>query len=202
MKTVGGIDVGRYRDGGMAWPARRVEQRLDRTERAFMELSKTERLILSNQYRILEKLDPSPRWTRLREAVEHGYPLHLDWATDYLFEPMTREECQEVRDTLSLYEKIQDAQKAHPDDITLQESEFPGYGDTESDRALFVEFMHRNEEWTYLRKSEKAFVPMIARYREQLRRWAAAKPGDRARRLSAPLGVETVRAILASEETV
>lgn len=163
-----------------------------------MELTPVERLILSNQYRILEKLEPDAGWGRFRETIDHGYPLHLDrLVRDSMFEPLTREECQEVRDTLSVYERIQDAHRAHPGELTDIEVQFPGYGDgDEAKYALFVDFMHRNREWAHLDKAPNALVPMAAFYRELLQRWRAAHP-TRLELVSSGISVAEARRLLA-----
>ena len=74
-------------------------------------LSKFERLILSNQMRILEALypDEADGIAIQREAIENGYELLYRWQAQYIYEGddvMTSEECLEVWDTLDMFDAI------------------------------------------------------------------------------------------------
>ncbi len=70
-----------------------------------MELDKKERLILHNQYLILEKLYPeqAKQYSVCREAIESGYELHYDWMTEFLIDPMKERECRKTLDILSMH---------------------------------------------------------------------------------------------------
>lgn len=73
-----------------------------------MELDKVDRLMLSNQFKILEKLYPeeSDHYHRHRKALEEGYTLHYDWMFDNIYEEMSVEDCREVIDILDMYRAI------------------------------------------------------------------------------------------------
>lgn len=73
------------------------------------KLTKLERLILSNQYLILEKLDPecADYYAEKRIAIEDGYELHYDACYSNLSNTvLSEEECEEVIDILSMYRAI------------------------------------------------------------------------------------------------
>lgn len=76
-----------------------------------MTLSKFEKVILMNQYDILEKLskdkDTKKWYSEKREVIKKGYPLELDSIFDSMEEPKSENDCREVRDILSMFNDIQ-----------------------------------------------------------------------------------------------
>ncbi|MDU6983957.1 MAG: YfbU family protein [Terrisporobacter othiniensis] len=73
------------------------------------KLSRIERLMLSNQYRILEKLypDEAEYYENNRKAIEEGFELHYDDCFSVLSEDiMTEDECNEVIDILNMYRAL------------------------------------------------------------------------------------------------
>ena len=73
------------------------------------KLTRIERLILSNQYRILESLypDEAEYYENNRKAIEEGFELHYDDCFSVLSEDvMTEEECSEVIDILNMYRSL------------------------------------------------------------------------------------------------
>jgi uncharacterized protein YfbU (UPF0304 family) len=78
-----------------------------------MELSKQERLILSNQYRILERLYPKNKkdFARCRTVVERGYALDYDEISEDICDEMSIEESQRVLDILSMYSALDSSAK-------------------------------------------------------------------------------------------
>jgi uncharacterized protein len=77
-------------------------------ERDEMKLSKLERLMLSNQLKILEKLYPeeASSYAEKRKAIEYGFALHFPWLMDHIYDEMTVEECKEVLDILEMFSAI------------------------------------------------------------------------------------------------
>lgn len=67
------------------------------------KLTKTERLILSNQYRILEIIDSEAKahWERSREAVERGYEFEYDRYCE-ISDPLPESECRMVVEILDM----------------------------------------------------------------------------------------------------
>lgn len=77
-------------------------------------LSRFDRLMLRNQYLILEKLYPeeAEHYAEIREAIENGYEQHYSSCIEGVLDGddvMTVEECRMVLDTLTVFEQIQDA---------------------------------------------------------------------------------------------
>lgn len=74
-----------------------------------IKLSKLERLVLANQYRILERLYPEEAdyYEANRKAIESGFELHYEDCFSALSEDeLTSKECEEVLDILSMYRAI------------------------------------------------------------------------------------------------
>ncbi|QFI53728.1 YfbU family protein [Aeromonas simiae] len=69
-----------------------------------MNMSHTERLILSNQYEILSKLNPEQAdvYQRAKTIIERGYCLQL-LELEKSFGHLERDTCQEVIDTLEMH---------------------------------------------------------------------------------------------------
>ena len=94
-----------------------------------MKLTKQERLILSNQYRILEKLCPeeADAFSKQRIAIEEGYPLEYDWK--HLCDEMSETECEEVIDILSMFSSLvcSTLELKDKSGVELQKIKFPGF---------------------------------------------------------------------------
>ena len=73
-----------------------------------MELSLKDRLILSNQYRILEKLYPeeADSLANDRRAIENGYTMNYAWLTGHLLDELSEERCNEVWDILEMHRAL------------------------------------------------------------------------------------------------
>lgn len=107
-----------------------------------------ERLILTNQMRILEALYPDEAESIAvqREAIERGYELLYRWQAEHIYEGddvMTAEECLEVWDTLDMFDAINRAIKRleKPEYFERLRSKFAGYdGNYESKFMAFAAF--------------------------------------------------------------
>lgn len=73
-----------------------------------MEMKKVDRLILSNQYRILEALYPDERdaYAKLRAVIEGGYSLHYSDLAECLNEELIPQQCEEG-DILEMFRSLQ-----------------------------------------------------------------------------------------------
>lgn len=123
------------------------------------KFTRLERLMLSNQMRILEALypDEADAIAVQREALEHGYELLYRWQAEYIFEGddvMTAEECLEVWDTLDMFDAINRAilRLEKPEYHEKLCSKFMGYdGNNESKFMAFASFtVRRLERFDYV----------------------------------------------------
>lgn len=71
-------------------------------------MDKIQRLVLVNQYRILEKVDPHEAefYSTAREALENGYSLEYSRAFEILSDEISEDECRFVWDTLDLFDTM------------------------------------------------------------------------------------------------
>lgn len=145
-----------------------------------MELTKKDRLFLSNQLRILEALYPDEEnyFAIRREAIENGYALCFDIDYDYIYEGedmMTEEECLEVWDTMEMYASIARARERNPEDTRgLGDAKFSGYdGNNETKFMSFAEYtVQRLGRFRYLELEQNNYfnshMPMRDKYQRML----------------------------------
>ncbi len=139
-----------------------------------MALSKTERLILMNQYRLLAILEPDQAESHeaVRDALESGYVAAYEQLFDYISDDLTKEECHFVVDALTVYEALQ---RAKSDDDSVA---FPGFdGNNEAQHLGYLRYVVKKEgRFDYLKfagrdfNSHMAMIPiyerMIAKHEE------------------------------------
>lgn len=99
-----------------------------------MELSKKDRLILINQYLILDKLYPDNGYDKLMRILENGYKKEYYRLDDFVYPEMCEEDCKFVYDVLEMYRSI------HFSNIDskyeIQDTKFPGFDGNASDGYL------------------------------------------------------------------
>lgn len=149
-------------------------------------LTKKERLMLINQYLILEKLYPesADSYRRNRRALEDGYTLHYGWLYHYMGDDMSVEDCRYVLSVLELYEAISWSyrdlveQKANLDGLTKDDIRFMGFdGNQEPEFLGYARyFVHDLNRFNALVEGDGYLVPnshypTTEMYRQQLARW-------------------------------
>lgn len=99
-----------------------------------MSFTLNERLILANQYTILEKLseheDDAKRYAQLRNIVQDGLTLEYgDLFSGFENEELTEQQCNDVIDILDMYRHITDSYEALEDkqELTASDVRFPGF---------------------------------------------------------------------------
>lgn len=148
-----------------------------------MELSKKDRLILANQYRIMEKLQPelAAVFAAARHAVEGGYELHYDELTRGLLEPLSVEQCRWVLHVLEMFTALRLAYDGLKDKSGIEEWQvrFAGFDPTHepayqsyawyviSDLKKFPELAAAGDHATP--------APMLGRYQVMLAEWHRSK---------------------------
>lgn len=146
------------------------------------KLTKLERLMLSNQYLILEKLDPEcgDYYAEKRIVLEEGYELHYeDVYSNISSTVLSAEECREVIDILSMYRAITDSMKPEYD-IQHYNLEFPGFDlndEYEGKLVLytryFINTLNRFEELKYgeQKGNFNSHALKLSTYRKMLEKW-------------------------------
>ena len=150
-----------------------------------MKLDIKERLTLSYQLKILEKLYPEDKeyYAKHRKAIEDGYELHYDWITEHLSEGLTSEECTFVLDVLDMYAAFHFSfkQLKSPTKLTEKAVKFPGFdGNHETMYMAYTKyFIEDLDRFNEIRESTNGYYnshsQMIPKYRKMLDKWKEYK---------------------------
>lgn len=143
-----------------------------------MELTIKERLSLSYQLKIIEKLYPEEAdyYASHRKAIEEGYELHYNWISEHLYEGLKKEECKEVLDILDMYSNLYFSfrELKNPKNLTISQIVFPGFdGNNETMRMAytryFIEDLQRFETIKKLTKGNyNSHIQYLNKYRKML----------------------------------
>jgi hypothetical protein len=140
-------------------------------------MSTTERLILSNQYRILAILCPEEAtyFDHARRIVESGYEEHYDELGDINPDPLSREASKEVLDIMTMFSCLKDAYDRLHDksDIEEREIRFDGFdGNNEGELLSYADFFCNQEDRRFTDLVSKhvpnRHSPRIEMYRRML----------------------------------
>ena len=119
-----------------------------------MKLDVKDRLMLANQYLILEALypDEAEHFASNRQIVESGYEIQYDAIVEQIDpKPMSEAECRKVYDTLDMFRRLKHAYDELPDKtgIEARDIRFLGYdGNNETSYLGFHEFLTKQRRWT------------------------------------------------------
>jgi uncharacterized protein YfbU (UPF0304 family) len=156
-----------------------------------MQLSITERYIISNQLRIMEMLAPltsegkDAYYTKedlryAREVVVRGYELEYADLTEHIYrDPVPEECCAEVLDILNMFDTLEYSYDQLEDKTGLDEKEvlFEGWGGNYETREMFFaqHFCEGRERFTKLgrRAWANCHHPTLERYRAMLKEFNA-----------------------------
>jgi uncharacterized protein len=146
-----------------------------------MELTIKDRLMLANQYLILEKLYPNEagHYANLRECLIMGYVLHYpDCIQGMNHEELSEDDCLEVRHILSMYEALKFGSKNFHDIIGIDQRHIKFMGFDGNEEAKLMNYTNHiiEERGTFkeLKNDNPGFnshCPMLEIYREILKEW-------------------------------
>ncbi|MDF7680545.1 YfbU family protein [Enterobacteriaceae bacterium ESL0689] len=144
-----------------------------------MEMTNAQRLILSNQYRIMTLLDPgnAERYRRLQTIIERGYGLQMH-ELDHEFGELSEETCRTIIDILEMYHalSVSRANLNNADDIDLRRITFPGFDvATEARFLAYVRFLvnveGRYKDFDAGTHGFNSQTPMWDKYQRMLSCW-------------------------------
>ena len=143
-----------------------------------MTLTKFERLLLVNQFRILEKLDADgSHYEEWIEALTNGYELHYPDFSQWIFdETMTEADCEEIIDALSKFESIKYSVRDMAEKPTCEPYKmvFDGYdGNNEGKLMCYAEYYCKHDGGRFSSLEIKDFNSHAAR-RDRYARMVAA----------------------------
>lgn len=145
-----------------------------------MEMTHAQRLILSNQYKMMTMLDPenAERYSRLRTIIERGFGLQMR-ELDREFGQLSEEHCREIIDFMEMYHALNvswENLKEGKADIDVRRVTFLGFdAATESRQLSYVRFMVNVEgRYTHFDAGTHGFnaqTPMLEKYQRMLKIW-------------------------------
>ncbi|QZA81090.1 YfbU family protein [Deefgea piscis] len=145
-----------------------------------MEISKKDRLILINQYRILAKLDNEDAefYNEAIDILENGYAIFYNQIIGGISDEMSEIDGKFVLNILDLYRAIEDLKRTTKDHelINHRYSIFPGFdGNNETEHMSFCRFLIQKqnkfiEQQQYMVKNDNlnSHIPMIDKYTRML----------------------------------
>lgn len=118
-----------------------------------MKLSKVERWILANQYKLLEHIDPdnAEHHQTMQQVLEQGYELEYDWKTQHIYDGedvMTEKKSRYVINVMAMYDALQQSYRrlANKEGIEERELAFPGFdGNEEGEYLGYAKFLRERE---------------------------------------------------------
>ncbi|MBM7644067.1 uncharacterized protein YfbU (UPF0304 family) [Scopulibacillus daqui] len=157
-----------------------------------MELSKVERLILFNQFSILEQLNAKDApYSYYKEILEHGYTYNYDELVEFLLDDVPREVCDEVWDILQMHRSIIHSYNNLESKDDIKFKGFDGNEETEhmTYARFIIENMNRFEEQKLA--DYNTHFPTLNRYRRMLSEWRKISE-----RYNSHLTVEQIKQII------
>ncbi|MFP5111611.1 YfbU family protein [Bacillaceae bacterium C204] len=166
-----------------------------------MNLSKVERLILINQFTILEKLNPEEHSYELnKEILVNGYKHNYGEIFECLHDEVSEEVSQEVWDILQMYRSLNFSYRNLEDkgDIDETSLKFRGFdGNNETNHMVYARFvLHDLDRYKELWNDEKypdynTHSPRIGKYRRMLSVWQQVSE-----RYNNDLSIDEIKSIL------
>lgn len=129
-----------------------------------MEMTNAQRLILSNQYKMMTMLDPTnaERYRRLQTIIERGYGLQMR-ELDREFGELTEETCRTIIDIMEMYHALHVSWTNLKDTQAIDERRvtFLGFDAATEARYLgYVRFMVNIEgRYTHFDAGTQALMP-------------------------------------------
>ena len=167
---------------------------------ADIELSLKERLFLSIQLRILEKLSPdeAESLATWRKAIDEGYSLHYGDFDGWILDELDKEGCREVLDILEMHSRLLDGYNQLKDKtgIDPDKLKFLGFDGNDEGQYLgyaqyFIRDKDRYNELKDAGDGLNSHGPFLQVYRRMLKVWRPLKD-------KYPLSKDDIQAIIAA----
>lgn len=107
-----------------------------------IELELKDRLLLSNQFRILAMLEPENDSDHLQNAkiVERGYERNYSSITEWFYDGFPRKDCNEVIEILELYRALNFSYKQIEDRENITENDIAFFGFDGNSEGLYMDY--------------------------------------------------------------
>jgi len=142
-----------------------------------MELTDAERLILSNQYQLLAKLEDDDHYALMAETLRRGYKwLYDEYLEQSLWPNVDDDKAEFVVDVLDIYSAMKSSYGELEDKsgIEAREVEFPGFdGNNEADLMGFANFLlkHGRFDDVLNKGGNNSHMPTVEIYGRMLQAW-------------------------------
>lgn len=140
-----------------------------------MHLTKQQRLRLWLDFRILASAEADPTWWEFAEILRRGLEGEYYRLTEAFSEELSEAECDEVRDILHMYLRLQRDYREldRPEAVEQDRLDFPGFDPaTEAGRLTYVSFIRESlQEFRGLEvdgRPLRSRAPMLSTYRAML----------------------------------
>ncbi|MCL4511932.1 MAG: YfbU family protein [Bacteroidetes bacterium] len=148
-----------------------------------MQLTRTERWILYNQYHIIGLLseDQAAHCEKAKEILGCGYEADYQELCQEIYtdaHTLTTEECSEVINILAMFDALKLSYEALEDKSGINKSriEFSGFdGNNETKQMAYTRFICTSDPPRFTRLSRgddyNSHLPVLSQYRAMLRQW-------------------------------
>lgn len=141
-----------------------------------MELTDAERLILSNQYQLLAKLEDDDHYALMAETLRDGHKWLYKQYFEHLQPPMDDDKATFVLDVLDIYRAMKHSYRDLKDKsgIDADDVEFPGFdGNNEAELLNFADALlkHRRFQDTLRKHGNNSHMPTVEIYRRMIQCW-------------------------------
>ncbi len=145
-----------------------------------MEISKKDRVLLINQYKILSAIKPdeSDHYNELIDILENGYEIFYSMIDEWISDEMPSDEGRFVLDILDLYRAIEYFKRSTKSEAISKNhfSVFAGFdGNNETQYMGFARFLIEtqgkfSEQEQYFRQNDhlNSHMPMVSKYKKML----------------------------------
>lgn len=145
---------------------------------AAVTLTKTERVMLMNQYLILAELNASDAdsYRRHAKALSSGYTSEYEFL-EHMSDELPEDQCDFVSDVLNMYDGLQASFKNLPSTgtITAAQVKYKGFGGNEEVELMSYSrfIVDETDRWTYLdlNKDHNSHALSSPGYRRMLAKW-------------------------------
>mgnify|MGYP002651650874 CR=1 FL=1 len=143
-----------------------------------MDSKKMERLLLANQYKMLNQLFPNQGYDQIEESIRKGF-YDYDSLVEDIKNVVEKEYLKETEDALDLYNVLQRSVEilGSQSPVTEEKVLFPGYGvsgELESSLLDYAIFLRKTGKWSFTkarREDLKSSSKMRAIYIKQVEIW-------------------------------
>jgi uncharacterized protein YfbU (UPF0304 family) len=142
-----------------------------------LSLTRIERLLLANQFRILEAVVPqeAERYRAAAEALERGYELHYKVAVSAISEETLPEsECEEILDIMQMFSNLKHSYNKLEDKSGIEERalQFDGFdGNSEGKQLSYAQYFCRSFKELVERDIPDSHSHMLPIYRKMLKEY-------------------------------